>query len=119
MKYYTGTKNKLKFILVPFLLLLTLLSGCSSVQVGRDFDVQLFNSLVKAGETTKIQVQGWLGKPGSTGMSLDKDGEVSEEWMYFHGAGTLPKMQDTKLKILQIRFSKKGVINSYNWSNRN
>ncbi|MCW8900018.1 MAG: hypothetical protein OQK75_02705 [Gammaproteobacteria bacterium] len=117
MKYYSDTKNKLRFISVPFLLFLILLSGCSSVQVGRDFDVQLFSSMVKAGETNKTQVHGWLGAPSSTGVSLDKDGELSEEWLYFHGGGTLPKMQDTKIKILQIRFSKKGVIKSYNWSN--
>lgn len=117
MKNYTGAKNKLMFILVPFLLFLTLLSGCSSVQVGRDFDVQLFNSMVKSGKTTKTQVHQWIGSPSSTGMHVAKDGEISEEWLYFYGAGKLPKMEDTRIKILQIRFSENGVINSYNWSN--
>ena len=116
MKTTGGTKSKLGFIVLPYLLVLTLLSGCSAVQVGKDFDVQLFNSMAKAGTTTKAQVLGWLGKPGSTGVNLDKDGEASEEWMYFYGSGTLPKMQDTRLKILQIRFSKNGTVNSYNWS---
>lgn len=109
-------KNNLKIIFVPLLLVITLLGGCSAIQVGKDFDMQKFSSKVRAGTTTKTEILSWLGKPGSTGVNLDKDGETSEEWMYFFGTGTLPKMQDTRLKILQVRFSKNGVVNSYNWS---
>jgi len=110
------TKNKLSIIPVLLLLLTLQLAGCSSLQVGQDFDVQLFNSLVKTNTTTKSQVKGWLGVPNSVGISLDKDGEVSDEWMYFYGAGSLSNMESAKLKILQIRFNKNGIINSYNWS---
>jgi len=110
------TKNKMLFTSVVFLILTLQLSGCSSVKVGRDFDVQLFNNSVKTQVTTKSEVRRWLGEPGSTGISLDKEGELSDEWMYFYGAGTLSNMQKAKLKILQIRFNKSGVINSYNWS---
>jgi len=111
------TKNKALITSIVFLFLTLQLAGCSSVQVGRDFNVQLFNSSAKANVTTKSQVRSWLGEPGSTGISLDKDGELSDEWMYFYGAGTLSNMQNAKLKILQIRFNKNGIINSYNWSN--
>jgi len=109
------SKYKLSFSLITLLITLQL-SGCSSVQVGRDFDVQIFNSSVKANVTTKNQVKSWLGEPGSTGISLDKDGEFSTEWMYFYGAGSLSNMTNAKIKILQIRFNKNGIINSYNWS---
>jgi len=108
---------KIPAALIALLFFTLQLAGCSSVQVGRDFDVQLFNSSVKANVTTRNQVQNWLGEPGSTGFSLDKDGELSTEWMYFYGAGTLSNMKNAKLKILQIRFNKNGIVNSYNWSN--
>lgn len=112
-----GHKKKKLFILSLFLFVTLQLTGCSSIQVGRDFDVQLFNSMVKAQTTTKAQVLGWLGSPNSTGIAVEKDGEKSDEWMYFYGTGSLSKMDDAKLKILQIRFSKNGTVNSYNWSN--
>lgn len=117
MNHNTDNKSKTFLTLIVFLFLTIQLSGCSSVQVGREFDVQLFNSMVKTRVTTKAQVLGWLGSPNSTGVSLDKEGEISEEWMYFYGTGTLSKMENAKLKILQIRFSKSGTVNSYNWSN--
>jgi outer membrane protein assembly factor BamE (lipoprotein component of BamABCDE complex) len=111
-----GQKKKF-FLFSLFLFVALQLTGCSSIQVGRDFDVQLFNSMVKTQTTTKAQVLKWLGSPNSTGISLDKDGDKSEEWMYFHGTGALSKMENAKLKILQIRFNANGVVNSYNWSN--
>lgn len=113
-----SSHKKKKFFLITFFLFLTIqLTGCTSIQVGREFDVQLFDSMVKVKETTKTQVVSWLGSPKSTGISLDKDGEKSEEWMYFHGTGSLSKMENAKLKILQIRFNKNGFVISYNWSN--
>ena len=117
MNHNTDNKYKTFLTLIVFLFLTLQLSGCSSVQVGREFDVQLFNSMVKSGVTTKAQVLGWLGSPNSSGISSDKDGEISDEWMYFHGTGTLSKMEKAKLKILQIRFNKNGKVSSYNWSN--
>lgn len=118
MNHYNNlNKYKTSLTLIAFLYLTLQLTGCSSIQVGRDFDVQLFSSMVKAGVTTKTQVHGWLGTPNSTGVSLDKAGKQSEEWMYFYGTGALSKMESAKLKILQVRFDQSGVINSYNWSN--
>lgn len=113
---YTYQFRKLSIVTL-FVTLLLNLTACSTVQIGRDFDVQLFNSMVKPHESTKSQVQGWLGSPSGIGASVDKDGESSEEWMYFFGAGELPKMANTQIKILQVRFNKNGVVRSYNWSN--
>ena len=93
------------------------LSACSTVQIGRDFNMRSFESMAKSGETTKTQVHDWLGAPKSTGMSIDKDGDAFEEWLYFYGTGTLPSMDNAKLKMLQIRFDKNGIVRSYNWSN--
>jgi len=108
---------KKSIISIVFLFLMLQLAGCSSFHVGHDFNILLFNSSVKVNSTTKAQVKKWLGEPNSTGISLDKDGEISNEWMYFYGTGAFSNMQNAKLKILQIRFNKNGIINSYNWSN--
>lgn len=116
MKNSEQNKLKTRWGIYPFVFLLVFLAGCSAIQIGNDFEVGLFSRMVKAGSTTKSQVQGWLGKPRSTGVSVDKDGDVTDEWMYFYGTGTLPKMQDTRLKILQVRFNKSGIVTSYNWS---
>lgn len=112
-------RNQFKTLsaITVFLTIMFSLSACSTVQVGHDFDVQLFNSMVKSGVSTKAQIQSWIGTPSSIGASVDKDGETSEEWMYFSGVGELPKMANTHIKILQIRFDKNGVVRSYNWSN--
>lgn len=92
------------------------ISACSSVQVGRDFDINHFTRAVKPGVTSKNEVVSMLGQPVSSGISVDKNGVSSEEWMYFYGSGNLPKMDNTKIKVLQIRFDKNGNISRYNWS---
>jgi outer membrane protein assembly factor BamE (lipoprotein component of BamABCDE complex) len=116
MNITTMAKKKKALITVVVLFLTFQLAGCSSIQVGQEFDVQLFKSMVQPHVTTKAQVHAWLGAPTSTGVSLDKNGEQSDEWVYFHGTGKLSKMEAAKLKMLQIRFDKNGIINSYNWS---
>lgn len=85
------------------------------MRLRRDFEIKAFASNAQLGKTKKEQVLKWLGKPKSTGISQKADGERLEEWGYFYGTGKLPDMKDTKLKILQIRFDKKGVLRSYNW----
>ena len=97
--------------------LLMMLIGCSTLfHVGNDFDIALFESKAIAGETNKQQVRSWLGEPKSNGISQNTKGERLEEWGYLYGTGQIPGMKDTKLKILQIRFDKEGVLRSYNWS---
>lgn len=117
MKSFSFNQFKKTSAFALFLFIIFSLTACSTIQIGRDFDVQLFNSMVKPHESTKAQVQGWIGTPASIGAAIDKDGESTEEWMYFSGTGDMPKMANTKIKILQIRFSKSGVVRSYNWSN--
>ena len=109
-------KYKVLLNIIVFAFITLQLTACGSVQVGHDFNVRLFKSSVKANVTTQSQVKSWLGEANSKGVSLDKDGELSDEWMYFYGAGSLSDMKSARLKILQIRFNKNGIVNSYNWS---
>lgn len=102
-------------VLVPAMFLAAL-SACASVTIGRDFDLRTFQSKVERGVTTQAQVRGWLGAPASTGANVDAGGERLDEWTYYYGAGRLPNMPDAKLKILQLRFDRQGVLRSYNWS---
>jgi outer membrane protein assembly factor BamE (lipoprotein component of BamABCDE complex) len=97
-------------------LFLAAAAGCSSVQVGRDFDLRVFESKAKRGVTTQAQVRGWLGAPVGTGTVVDVGGEQYEEWTYYYGEGRLPNMTDPYLKILQIKFDKQGVVRGFNWS---
>mgnify|MGYP001574012536 CR=1 FL=1 len=101
---------------VTVLLMVTVLSACSTVQVGRDFDLNIFESRVGRGVTTQAQVRGWLGAPMGTGFTVNTSGERYEEWTYYYGDGHLPDMADARLKILQIKFDRQGITRGYNWS---
>ena len=101
---------------VTVLLMVTVLSACSAVQVGRDFNLNTFESRVERGVTTQAQVRGWLGAPVGTGFTVNTSGERYEEWTYYYGDGHLPDMADARLKILQIKFDRQGIIRGYNWS---
>jgi outer membrane protein assembly factor BamE (lipoprotein component of BamABCDE complex) len=109
-------KNNLNWKYIFTLFSLMTLISCGAVQVGQDFKLQTFSSQAELGKTNKAQVLKWLGKPMSTGISQKADGERLDEWDYFYGTGQLPGMKDTKLKILQIRFDKNGLLRSYNWT---
>ena len=105
-----------KFLLVSFFIVL-LMTGCGSIQIGRDFDVKAFESMAKVDETSNDQVRKVLGEPKSSGISINGNGERLVEWVYFYGAGKMSKMDEASLKILQVRFDKKGKLRSYSWSN--
>jgi hypothetical protein len=96
--------------------LVFVLSACSTVHFGQDFDLLTFESRVQRGVTTKTDVTAWLGPPSSTGQSVETSGERYEEWTYYQGEGRLPSMADARLKILQIKFDQEGVVRGYNWS---
>jgi len=98
------------------LFLLMTLIGCSTIHIGRDFQLQTFANHAQLGVTTKEQVTKWLGNPMNTGIAQRADGERLIEWDYFYGTGQLPGMKDAKLKSLKIRFNKNGAVHSYNWS---
>lgn len=93
-----------------------LLAACGTAQIGRDFDMNSFESRVERGATTKAQVRAWLGAPNNTGVAVNEAGERSDEWTYFFGRGSLPQMSDTSFKYLQVRFDAGGKVRSYSWS---
>lgn len=94
-----------------------LLAACSTVQVGQDFDLHTFETKVERGVTTQGQVRAWLGAPTVSGVSVDTGGEHFDDWTYYTATGKLPDMSGAKMKMLQIKFDKQGVVRSYNWSN--
>lgn len=98
------------------LLFLTALSGCGTVQIGKDFELRTFESKVQRGTTTQAQVRGWLGAPATVGVAVDTSGERFDEWIFYYGEGQLPSSQDARLKILQIKFDQQGIVRGYNWS---
>jgi hypothetical protein len=101
-------------LLLPMLLLA--ISACASVQIGRDFDLAAFESRVQRGVTTQTDVRAWLGAPSSVGVAVESSGGRYEEWAYYHGAGNLPDMGNARVKILQIKFDQRGLVQAYNWS---
>lgn len=100
------------FLLVMFMLV----AGCTTLKIGRDFDVQAFEKIAKVGETSKTLVRSALGAPKNTGFSLSRDGERMVEWVYLYGTGKMTGMENAQLKILQIRFDQGGIVRSYNWT---
>lgn len=117
MKVNQYTLNKYRVIQVFSLFMVLFLTGCGSIQIGRDFDVKAFENMAKVGETSKTQVQKVLGAPKSSGISINRDGERLVEWVYFYATGKMSTMDDAGLKILQVRFDQGGRLSSYNWSN--
>jgi len=109
-------RSRARVTLSAIALLAAVLVACSTVQVGRNFELSAFESKVQRGVTTQAQVRGWLGAPRGTGFVVDTDGERYEEWTYYYGEGQLPDMTDARLKILQIKFDRQGVVRGYNWS---
>jgi hypothetical protein len=99
-----------------FLLAVALLSACTAVTVGRDFDIGMFAAKVEQGVTTQATVKSWLGEPASTGVSLATDKERFDEWSYYFAEGKLNDMNKARIKILQIKFDQQGKVRGYNWS---
>lgn len=93
-----------------------LLTACGTVQVGQNFDMRAFETKVERGVTTQNQVRAWLGAPTGTGVNVDTGGESFNEWTYYSASGKLPDMSGAKVKYLQIKFDKQGIVRGYNWS---
>ena len=98
-------------------MLVLILTGCGSIQVGKDFDMQTIQSKIERGVSTQNQVTAWIGAPTGTGISMDASGESLNEWTYYFASGKLSDLSGAKVKMLQIRFDKQGIVRSYNWSN--
>lgn len=92
-----------------------LLAACTTMEVGRDFDLSAFGKKVQRGATTQADVRAWLGAPTSVGESVESSGERYEQWTYYHGAGRFPRMTDARFDMLQIKFDERGVVRAYNW----
>ena len=104
----------LRTVLISIIALL--LVACGTIQAGRDFNVRTFETKIERGVSTQNQVRGWLGAPSGTGVSVDTNGEHFNEWIYYFASGKLPDMSGAKVKILQIKFDKQGVVRGYSWS---
>lgn len=93
-----------------------LFAACSTVQVGQNFDLHAFETKINRGVSTQDQVRAWLGAPTSTGVNVDTSGERFDEWTYYSASGRLPDMAGARVKTLQIKFDKQGIVRGYNWS---
>jgi hypothetical protein len=96
--------------------LVLLAAACTTVKVGDEFDLNAFSNKVQRGVTTQADVKSWLGAPAGTGVSVDTTGERYDEWTYYHGAVKIPGSKDSRVRVLQIKFDKAGVVRGYNWS---
>ena len=96
-------------------LLVGLLTACA-VKFGENFDPSAFQSWVKRGETSKQEVQEFLGPPTSQGIIVQEDGSQLTRFLYYYGKGKLSDMKNAKFKMLEIRFNENNKVNSYNWS---
>lgn len=91
------------------------LGGCTTLEVGRDFDLSAFGKKVQRGVTTQSEVRAWLGAPTSVGESVESSGERYEQWTYYHGEGRFPRMSNAHFDMLQVKFDERGVVRAYNW----
>ena len=97
-------------------LVVLLLAACGTAQVGWNFDMHAFETRIERGATTQSEVRSWLGAPTGTGVNVDTGGEHFDEWTYYFASGKLPDMSGAKVKMLQIKFDKQGIVRGYNWS---
>ncbi|HKI63324.1 MAG TPA: hypothetical protein VKA16_01735 [Burkholderiales bacterium] len=100
--------------IVVFLTLL--LSACGTFQIGGNFDLATFESKVERGKTRQADVRRWLGAPDSRGVSVETGGERYTQWTYYYGTGNLSGPTNARVKLLQIKFDRAGVVRAYNWT---
>ncbi len=93
-----------------------LLGACTTVRFGQDFDPVKFQEWVKQGETSRQQVQNFLGAPTSQGEVIESDGKRYSRWLYYYGHGRIHRMADAQFKMLEVRFDEQDKVVSYNWS---
>jgi outer membrane protein assembly factor BamE (lipoprotein component of BamABCDE complex) len=108
--------SRISFILLSVLLLSACATAPLAVKVGRDFDVDAFVAKIEQGGSTQDQVRSWLGEPVSVGINLAENGERYDEWTYYSVNGVVTDLSAAKVKMLQVKFDKTGVVRSYSWS---
>lgn len=104
------------YVRIAILLFVVMLLGACAVKFGQDFDPAAFENWVKQGETTKSQVQDFLGAPTGRGIIMEKDGTKLTRYLYYYGKGKLSNMKSAKFKMLEVRFDDQNTVVSYNWS---
>jgi len=97
-------------------LIILSLAACGTVRMGRDFDMRTFETRIERGATKQSEVRAWLGMPNGTGVNVDTGGERFDEWTYYFASGQISDMSGAKIKMLQIKFDKQGIVRGYNWS---
>ncbi|MEK6748511.1 MAG: hypothetical protein AABY83_04815 [Pseudomonadota bacterium] len=105
--------NSWKLYTIALLLTLT---GCASVEVGRDFNNHKFISAVQRGVTTQSEILQWLGEPASTGTQVETSGKQYTRWVYYFGTGKPPRFDDVHFKNLEVLFDDAKVVQGYQWS---
>ncbi len=106
----------LRYIVISALAALALMAGCTSMQVGREFNYAKFSQEVRPGTSDLAQVQALLGPPMGKGLVVEADGSLYDQWTYYYGSGSPTSAEKSRFKLLQIRFDKAGKVASYNWS---
>ena len=97
-------------------ILIAMLSACGSFQIGGNFDLAAFEAKVERGKSTQADVQRWLGNPDSRGVSVETDGGRYTQWTYYYGTGNLSGPTNARVKLLQVKFDRAGLVRAYNWS---
>lgn len=106
----------LRHIVIAALAVPILTAGCTTIQVGREFNYEQFASKVRPGTSDIVEVQAILGPPMGKGLVAEADGSLYDQWTYYYGKGDPANTDKSRFKLLQIRFDQAGKMASYNWS---
>jgi hypothetical protein len=49
-------------------------------------------------------------------VSVETDGARYTQWTYYYGTGNLSGPTNARVKLLQVKFDRAGVVRAYNWS---
>jgi hypothetical protein len=106
---------------VFFGLIALCVSACGGVQVqfGRDINLVTFKDQIQRGVTSRQNIEQWLGVPQGEGLAIEADGTIFHEWTYYYGNGNLSAMQNSRFKMLQIKFDDQGIVRAYRFSDQN
>jgi len=110
------TSIRLRHTLVAALAVPVLIVGCTTIQTGREFNYAKFSQETRPGTTNMAQVRAVLGPPMGTGLVVEADGSMYEQWTYYYVNGSLTSPEKGRARFLQIRFNQAGTVASYNWS---
>jgi len=86
-------------------------AGCTKLNVGYDFPAEQVEN-IQIGTTTKEEIRSTFGEPWRTGL---ENGLVT--WTY--GKYKYRGFTETEAKDLVVRFTPKGIVESYTFSTTN